>query len=303
PAVSTLVTNATVADIDSGAQQGIAITGITGAGTWAFSLNGTTYTNIAAASDASATLLAPTAFVRYTPAANETGTATLTYRAWDQTSGASGSTGNATTNGGITAFSSASSVATHNVAPVNDAPILDATKTPVLTAVAEDSGAPVGAVGTLVSGLVDFAAPSGQVDNVTDPDVAPLLGIAVTALNTANGTWFYSTDNGTNWNAMGAVADASARVLFADASTRSYMQPSQLNFNGTVTNAFTFRAWDRTDSLANGTAGVDATVNGGQNAYSTASDTANITVTPVNDAPVVGSGTSTLANVDSSNAI
>src|SRR4029077_11021743 len=97
-----------------------------------------------------------------------------------------------------------------------------------------------------VSNLVDLATPSGQVDNVTDPDVAPLLGIAITAVNSANGAWFYSTDNGANWTAMGAVADASARVLAADANTRVYFQPNA-NFNGPVTNGITFRAWDRTD--------------------------------------------------------
>src|SRR6185295_10377271 len=205
-AVSTLVANAAVSDVDSGALQGIAITGISGAGTWSFSLNGTTFTTIAAASDAAALQLAPSAFVRYTPAANETDNATLTYRAWDQTSGASGSTGNATSNGGITAFSATTSAATHTVAPVNDAPVLNAARTPVLAAVAEDSGAPAGAVGTLVSSLVDFATPSGQVDNVTDPDVAPALGIALTGVNTGNGIWHYSTDNGVTWNTVGSVS-------------------------------------------------------------------------------------------------
>ena len=53
----------------------------------------------------------------------------------------------------------------------------------------EDSGAPSGAVGTLVSALVDFASPAGQVDNVTDVDSGALLGIAVTAADTANGIW------------------------------------------------------------------------------------------------------------------
>src|SRR6185312_6481613 len=37
------------------------------------------------------------------------------------------------------------------VAAVNDAPVLDATKTPAGSAVLEDAGAPSGAVGTLVS--------------------------------------------------------------------------------------------------------------------------------------------------------
>ena len=57
--------------------------------------------------------------------------------------------------------------------------MLDSSKTPVLPAVNEDAVAPVGAVGSLVSSLVDYASPSGQVDNVTDPEGDP-LGIAIT---------------------------------------------------------------------------------------------------------------------------
>ena len=48
------------------------------------------------------------------------------------------------------------------------APILDASKIVTLDAIAEDAGPPVGAVGTLVSSLVDLNPPSGGVDNVTD---------------------------------------------------------------------------------------------------------------------------------------
>ena len=43
-------------------------------------------------------------------------------------------------------------------------------------------------MGTLVSNLVDFAVPDGQVDNVSDVDSGALLGIAVTAADTANGS-------------------------------------------------------------------------------------------------------------------
>ena len=57
----------------------------------------------------------------------------------------------------------------------NTAPTLDASKSPVLTSTTEDAGAPSGAVGTLVSSLVDFATPAGQVDNVTDADSAKAL--------------------------------------------------------------------------------------------------------------------------------
>jgi hypothetical protein len=76
------------------------------------------------------------------------------------------------------------------VQPVNDAPVLDSSVTPVLNSISEDAGPPIGAVGTLISDLVDFSG-GGGLDNVTDSDSGALLGIAVTSANTANGTWFY----------------------------------------------------------------------------------------------------------------
>ena len=95
---------------------------------------------------------------------------------------------------------------------------------------------------------------------------------------------YTSATDGTNWTAVGSVADNSALLLAADANTRLYFQPTA-DFNGSVSNAITFHAWDQTS----GTAGtkVDASVNGGTTAFSTATDTANITINPVNDAPVL----------------
>src|SRR5438270_715631 len=55
----------------------------------------------------------------------------------------------------------------------NDAPVLNAAQTPVLTAENEDAGTPVGAVGTLVSSLV---ALTGGVNNVTDVDSGAVTG-------------------------------------------------------------------------------------------------------------------------------
>src|SRR5436190_3472693 len=162
---------------------------------------------------------------------------------------------------------------------VNTAPVLDVTKSPALTAINENAGAPVGAVGTLVSSLVDFAVPSGQVDNVTDADSGAVLGIAVTAANATNGTWWYATNNGGSWLALGAVSDANARLLAADGATRLYFQPNA-SYNGTIANAVTFRAWDRT-SGSNG-ATVATTTNGGSSAFSTATDTASLLVNDVN---------------------
>ncbi|MCS6329467.1 MAG: DUF4347 domain-containing protein, partial [Nitrospira sp.] len=138
------------------------------------------------------------------------------------------------------------------------APVLDATRSPTLNAVTEDAGAPSGSVGTLVSSLVDFAAPSGQVDNVTDADGGAQLGIAISGANTSNGTWWYSINNGSTWNALGAVSDGSVRLLAANASTRIYFQ-ADANYNGTVSDAITFHAWDQTSGTNGGTADLTAT--------------------------------------------
>ena len=92
----------------------------------------------------------------------------------------------------------------------NHAPVLDNTKTPVLSVEDRGGKAPSGPVGTLVSSLVDFATPSGQVDNVTDVDRGAQLGIAVVAADTRNGVWWFSTNNGTNWSPLGIVGNSSA---------------------------------------------------------------------------------------------
>ena len=192
-----------ITDPDSGAALGIAVTGADATnGTWYYSTDsGTTWTALGTASVSSARLLAADANTRlyFRPNADWNGAlaTAITFRAWDQTSGSNGSTADTSTNGGTTAFSTATDTASIAVTAVNDAPVLDSSKSPVLAATAEDAPAPSGAVGTLVSALVDFAVPSGQVDNITDPDSGAALGIAVTAADATSGTWYYSTDSGT----------------------------------------------------------------------------------------------------------
>ncbi|MGY4224881.1 VCBS repeat-containing protein [Bradyrhizobium sp. USDA 4503] len=168
------------------------------------------------------------------------------------------------------------------VTGTNDAPVLDPSKTPVLTAENQGSGAPSGAVGTLVSSLVDINPPSGGLDNVTDVDTGAVTGIALTGTDTNHGSWFFSTNNGATWTAVGAVSNTSALLLSADANTRLYFQPSA-GFAGTDTNAITFRAWDQT-SGSNGVK-VDTSSNGGTTAFSTAIDTANITINATDTTP------------------
>lgn len=118
---------------------------------------------------------------------------------------------------------------------------------------------------------------------MTDADNGALTGIALTGTNSSSGSWWYSTNGGTNWTAVGTVSNSAALLLSADANTRLYFQ-GNTDFNGTVSDGVTFRAWDRTS----GTAGtkVSTTSNGGSSAFSTATDTAAITVVDDNYAPV-----------------
>ena len=179
------------------------------------------------------------------------------------------------------------------VAPVpNISPVLDASKTPVLIGENQSVAvnAPSGAVGTLVSSLVDIG---GSLSNVTDSDSTPSTGIALTAADTSNGSWYYTTDGGTNWNAVGTVSNSSALLLKADANTRLFFKANS-GYSGTVTDAITFRAWDQTS----GTAGnkIDTSSHSSASPFSSATDTANITVTDDVAPTVSGVSSSTTDN-------
>ena len=132
-----------------------------------------------------------------------------------------------------------------------------------------------------VSSLVDFPG-GGGLNNVTDVDAGAVTGIAITAADSSRGTWYYSLNGGTTWLALGAVADATARLLAADGDNRLYFQPEP-NFDGDA--SITFRAWDQTSGTDGGT--FDTTTNGGNTAFSSTTDTATVDVTAVADAPVV----------------
>ncbi|MGQ0752034.1 MAG: DUF4347 domain-containing protein, partial [Betaproteobacteria bacterium] len=126
----------------------------------------------------------------------------------------------------------------------NAAPVLSGAND--LSPISEDATSNPGA---LVSDLI-----AGQ---VTDADAGALRGIAVTAVDDSNGTWQYSTNGGTSWTDFGAASATSARLLAADANTYVRFVPDA-NFNGTVTNGLTFRAWDQTTGTAGATADTTA---------------------------------------------
>ncbi|MDB5811409.1 MAG: hypothetical protein JWN94_3531, partial [Betaproteobacteria bacterium] len=170
---------------------------------------------------------------------------------------------------------------------VNDAPVL--ADTVLAISQVEDAAAPSGAVGTLISALASAG-------NITDADTstAAVKGLAITAADSTHGTWYYSINGGASWSSFTAGA-ATARLLVADANTRIYFQPTG-DFHGGVAGALTVYAWDSTSGSNGGTADLSnpGTSTGGSTAFSAASDTVALTVTPVNDAPTHG-GTTTLA--------
>ena len=80
-------------------------------------------------SDTAAILLNPTALIRFVPNLNYTGpSGNLTFRAWDQTTGTNGQRNvNTSVNGGSSAFSEQTAVASLVVTPINDSPVISYT--------------------------------------------------------------------------------------------------------------------------------------------------------------------------------
>ena len=157
----------------------------------------------------------------------------------------------------------------------NDAPVLDNTGTMTLTTISEEDFT---SSGDTVANIILSA--SG--DRITDNDTVPVEGMAVIGVDDTNGTWQYNTGSG--WNAFGAVSNTSAVLLNPSATIRFVPDANYAGSSGDIT----FRAWDQT-SGSNGDTAVNVSGNGGTTAFSTATETASLTVTGVNDDPVITS--------------
>ena len=197
----------------------------------------------------------PKSRITYTPNAGFNGIDTYTYTATDGTS---------------------PSTSTISIL-VNDSPVLDNSGNPILTAINQGDTTNSG---TLISTII--ANLGGT--KITDVDTGAKQGIAITGLDTTNGSWQYTTDS-TNWNTFTATT-ASARLLASDATTRIRFVPNA-SYSGTVTNGITFTAWDQITGTNGGTANVttDLATNVTSSVFSTAAETANIIVNAV-PAPV-----------------
>jgi hypothetical protein len=287
--VSTMLTSAGYGDVDSGASSGIAITGLTGNGTWQYSIDGTTWKAISSATGTAAVLLSSSSQVRYVPDGNNGETATLSFKAWDATSGTASTnttvnTADTSTSGGTSAFSSDAASASIVVSGINDAPTITDAATVTLTGTNEDTTS----TGKAVSDILTSAG-------YADADSGASSGLAITGM-TGNGTWQYSTD-GTNWSNVGA-ASGTAAVLLSSSSQVRYVPDGD---NG-ETATLSFKAWDATSGTASTNSVIntaDTTTSGGTSAFSSGSASASIVVSDLNDAPTVTSGsTVTLTGTD-----
>jgi hypothetical protein len=156
----------------------------------------------------------------------------------------------------------------------NQAPSLTGTNSN-LTAILEN---PASNPGQLVSSVL-----SGLGGNPISDTVGAREGIAITAADTANGTWQYSLNGGTNWLSLPAVSNTAALTLAADASTKIRFVPN-LNYFGSA--QITFKAWDQSQGVNGQTFDITHDVApAGTSPFSTSTATATQSVIFVNQAP------------------
>jgi trimeric autotransporter adhesin len=162
------------------------------------------------------------------------------------------------------------------VIPVNDAPVLDNTLNPSLGSILEDAKNPAG---TLIKYLANPA--------ISDVDEGAVKGLAVVSAYGANGDWQFSLD-GVVWQSMSGASESAARLLPVDATTRVRFVPKP-DYNGPAW--LGYRAWDQTEGSAGETLSTAGRL-GVTETFSVLTEAAKVTVTAVNDAPVVSlSGT------------
>jgi hypothetical protein len=271
-----------ITDSDAGALRGIAVVGADATnGSWQFTLDdGATWRWLGGVTHAKARLLPSDAMhsrLRFVPFQDFNGTAEISYFAWDQTQGAAGGVfdiSSVASLGGSTAFSMVGRAGALRVTPVNDAPLLDPTVDAPFNPIPEDSRTSYGTpVWLLAAGIKDV-------------DAGAQRGLAITSAQTGNGSWQYTLNGGVTWHGLGLVSSSSARLLPADCNnSRLRFVPNQ-DFHGTA--LVGYYAWDQTQGTPGGTFNISqASSRGGTTAFSAHWRTSTITVTPVNDAPVI----------------
>lgn len=117
-------------------------------------------------------------------------------------------------------------------------------------------------------------------------------GIAITAVNSADGIVQYTLD-GNTWQSVGSVSNSNALLLPADGVTAIRFVANS-GFIGTVADTVTFRGWDQTGGGAG--AYADTTTNGGSSPFSVAVDKVTFSVSPMVGAPTTEPSVDYLGN-------
>ena len=242
-----------VSDADGTSVSGMAITAVNNTnGTWQFSVNGgSNWTSFVSLSNSTARLLAANALtsVRFVPNANWNGTVVggLTFRAWDQSSGSAGGTADTSSNGGSSAFSTATGSASITVTSANDAP----TGANRIVNAVEDT--------PYVFSVGDFG--------FSDPNDVPANTLAFVKISSLP--------------SAGALTLSGVAVSLGDSISAAQINAGNLKYapaangNGAGYASFTFQVQDN-GGTANGGVDMDPTAR-----------TLTVDVSAVNDAPVV----------------
>jgi large repetitive protein len=273
--VDDLLTGAAWADADSNPQKGIAITAAIGNGTWQYSSDGTTWTDVGAVASNNGLLLDASYQVRYVPDGENGETAKLDFLAWDQTSGSASTDGSPSyadpgVGGGSSAFSEDNGIAIMSVTAVNDTPDV----------VGPGSAYSVNEQTNLIIHGTGFS--------VTDVDVASgtlaatlSVGEGILTITEGNSGVTLSSGNGTSTVVVtGTLAQINNLLAGVGTGTVVYFNNSDTPSASTT---ITLTVND------GGNTGTDPGLTGnGTSEEDSASQTINIM--PVNDAPTVDHG-------------
>lgn len=178
---------------------------------------------------------------------------------------------------------SASTSITLTVNAINDAPELNSSSSPELTAIDEDDTT---STGTSIADLI--------VDgSITEPaDGSAVEAIAVTSVDNTFGIWQYNVASA-GWTVFtattGEIVNLNTASRLLDSSDLMRFIPNA-DYNGNAT--INFRAWDKSSGSAGNTTNPFSL--GGNTSVSTQEDSINITINPINDAPSTSNNSITL---------
>ncbi|ADL49812.1 cadherin-like beta sandwich domain-containing protein [Clostridium cellulovorans] len=245
------IAGTSITDVDINSAKGIAINSSNnGNGVWQYSIDGgSNWTNIDVVNSANSLLLRDIDRVRFVPNGMKGTTASITYRAWDTTTGTYGIKQSSAAYGGSTAFSSATNSASISVSNIN--------YPPTLTSVNDLNG--VDKTNTIT--YADLSAAADEVDSDGDT-----ISFRIEALNTGT------------LRKNGNLSVTAGVTTIGPGESLSWTVPN--NTNGLL-NAFTIKAYD-------GTVASNTAVQVKVNVQDTTKPVINLVDRPSDGAYVVG---------------